>query len=199
VLILREITGREVADLYPTLRPSFDRRISAWAQDRLRTGATVIAVVALPDAAPYDPARVLGLCAVIVDPQGVERGVTVVGRAYRNQGIGAALLRHRTALHPGVVSRVWDRNAASLRMCAKAGHGVQGEEVHAGKRILLVAPATDITRCSICDEPAHASEMDDFDRHPACVADLIAWMEAALRAGAPPWFAAEARDDPTLN
>lgn len=63
-----------------------------------------------------------------------------------------------------------------------------------------------VTRCSICDEPAHASEMDDLDRHPACVADLIQYaqilrarMEAALRAGAPPWFAAEAIDDPTLT
>jgi GNAT superfamily N-acetyltransferase len=137
---LREISGREVADLYPILRPDFDRRITPWAQDCLRTGATVIAVIALPDATPDDPTRALGLCAVILDPAGVERGVTVVGRAYRNQGIGAALLRHRTALHPGVVSRVWAGNAASLRMCAKAGHGVQGEATHDGKRILLVAP-----------------------------------------------------------
>lgn len=27
-----------------------------------------------------------------------------------------------------------------------------------------------ITHCSICKKPAHASETDDLDRHPACVA-----------------------------
>ena len=25
-----------------------------------------------------------------------------------------------------------------------------------------------VSRCSVCDEPAHASETDDLDRHPAC-------------------------------
>lgn len=56
-----------------------------------------------------------------------------------------------------------------------------------------------VTRCSICDEPAHASEMDDLDRHPACVADLLAWATRLLSAGAPAQFAVEAIDDPTLN
>jgi hypothetical protein len=30
-----------------------------------------------------------------------------------------------------------------------------------------------VTRCSICDEPAHASETDDLDRHPACDAARV--------------------------
>lgn len=144
-MIVVEIDGTKVAALYPYLRPDFDRRITAWAQDRLRTGAVVIAVVALPDAAPYAPGDVTGLCAVILDPAGVERGITVVRRAHRNQGIGSALLVHRTTLRPGVVSRVWDGNHASLRMCAKAGHSAQGEDERDGKRILLVAPTEPAT------------------------------------------------------
>jgi GNAT superfamily N-acetyltransferase len=133
-VVVVEIDGPTVASLYKLIRPHFDRRITSWTRSRLRAGMVVTALVATLDLV------VVGLSAVVLDPAGIERGVTVVLSDYRNRGVGSALLKRRTELRAGVISRVAGSNAASLRMCAKAGLSVSGEEeLEKGRKVLLVA------------------------------------------------------------
>lgn len=132
------LTRAQVAALYPAISLHFDRRVTRWTQRKLLLGEVVLALAAIPESESYAPEAVMGLCAVFLDEEGIERGVTVVHRDHRSRGIGSALLALRTEIYPGVVSRVWEGNTASLRMCARAGHTVQGEAEANGKRILLV-------------------------------------------------------------
>ncbi len=101
--------------LYPEFYPHFERRIRDSSLRKLKVGDVVCLVVA--ETVLKEP---VGFSCTLFN-EGEEVGVTVVKNNYRGQGIGTKLLKERYKFRPNVLTKVWEKNIASRKMCEASG------------------------------------------------------------------------------
>ncbi len=114
-IIVRKEKPHKMIELYPEFYSHFERRVRDSSLRKLKAGDIICLVVA--ETISKEP---VGFSCTLLN-EGEEVGVTVVKNDWRSQGIGTELLKERYKFRPNVLTKVWEKNVPSKKMCESAG------------------------------------------------------------------------------